>query len=97
MFHNTNKKILFVLPSLSGVPPFQSSDTHILTHQILNGQYSFSNRHWGKITRKAINLVRKMLTLNPKHRISTEDILNHDWLKVQYHKFLYYNHIFFEL
>lgn len=68
--------------SLSGVPPFPSSDTQLLTEQILNGRYSFSSRHWGSVTRKALNLVRRMLTVNHVHRISTEDILKHDWLKV---------------
>ncbi|KAK6638403.1 hypothetical protein RUM44_008832 [Polyplax serrata] len=66
---------------LSGVPPFPSSDTQLLTEQILNGRYSFSSRHWGSVTRKALNLVRRMLTVNHVHRISTEDILKHDWLK----------------
>lgn len=79
---NCISTIIFFPYSLSGTPPFTSSDTQQLTEQILNGQYSFSSRQWGRVTRKALNLVRRMLTVNPRNRISIEDILNHDWLKV---------------
>ncbi|CAD6229410.1 unnamed protein product [Miscanthus lutarioriparius] len=61
--------IVYIL--LCGVPPFWAG----------KGQVDFTSDPWPRISPSAKDLVRKMLTSDPKKRISAYDVLNHPWIK----------------
>ncbi|KAF8751299.1 hypothetical protein HU200_012177 [Digitaria exilis] len=71
--------ILYIL--LCGVPPFWAESEHGIFNSILRGQVDFSADPWPRISPGAKDLVKKMLTSDPKKRISAYDVLNHPWIK----------------
>uniref|UniRef100_A0A1B6DMK8 non-specific serine/threonine protein kinase n=1 Tax=Clastoptera arizonana TaxID=38151 RepID=A0A1B6DMK8_9HEMI len=67
---------------LSGVPPFGSKRGFMtLEEQIIRGIYSMRNSSWIGVSLNAKNLVNRMLQVNIDKRISTDEILEHPWLK----------------
>eukprot|EP00096_Caligus_rogercresseyi_P002470 TRINITY_DN14602_c1_g1_i1.p1 TRINITY_DN14602_c1_g1~~TRINITY_DN14602_c1_g1_i1.p1 ORF type:complete len:378 (+),score=115.29 TRINITY_DN14602_c1_g1_i1:136-1269(+) len=73
--------ILYVL--LTGCPPFSPDrkDGKELVRQIAEGDYFFDQRMWDSISDQAIDLVRKLLTVDVSKRPSASQILAHPWLK----------------
>ncbi len=71
--------ILFIL--LSGKPPFDGKDDREIVKRVKLGSFSMSGGEWRHISREAVDLIKKMLTYDPKQRISAEQALNHAWIK----------------
>lgn len=72
--------ILFIC--LSGYPPFSAEYQSLPLHeQIMRGAYSFPRRYWQGVSHDAIDLIRKMLTVDPKNRVTVDEILCHKWLQ----------------
>jgi serine/threonine protein kinase len=64
--------ILYIM--LSGVPPFEEDD---LYEQILEGKYEFDVDEWNPISIEAKGLVRKLMTVNPKERLTISQALEY--------------------
>jgi len=45
------------------------------------GKYSFTDACWSNISDKAKDLINKLLTLDPDHRPSAEQALQHPWIQ----------------
>ncbi|KAL4681897.1 hypothetical protein H8959_007374 [Pygathrix nigripes] len=72
--------ILFIC--LSGYPPFSEHRTQVsLKDQITSGKYNFIPEVWAEISEKALDLVKKLLVVDPKARFTTEEALRHPWLQ----------------
>jgi len=71
--------IMYML--LSGFPPFNGKTNQEVMKEILEGHASFTDSQWLKVSRGAIELIRKMLKYNTKSRISASDALKDSWLK----------------
>ncbi|KAJ4981554.1 hypothetical protein NE237_032391 [Protea cynaroides] len=71
--------ILYIL--LSGVPPFWAETEKGIFDEILKGEIDFESAPWPSISNIAKDLVRKMLTQDPKKRITSSQILEHPWLR----------------
>jgi calcium-dependent protein kinase len=71
--------ILYIL--LSGVPPFWAETEKGIFDAILEGHIDFESQPWPSISSSAKDLVRRMLTADPKRRISAADVLQHPWLR----------------
>ncbi|XP_038201559.1 serine/threonine-protein kinase Chk2 isoform X2 [Arvicola amphibius] len=72
--------ILFIC--LSGYPPFSEHKTQVsLKDQITSGKYNFIPEVWTDVSEKALDLVKKLLVVDPKSRFTTEEALNHPWLQ----------------
>ncbi|KAL9316639.1 hypothetical protein ACSQ67_017640 [Phaseolus vulgaris] len=71
--------ILYIL--LSGVPPFWAETERGIFDSILQGHIDFESSPWPSISSSAKDLVRKMLTKDPKKRITSAQVLEHPWLK----------------
>ncbi|CAN1799785.1 Calcium-dependent protein kinase 9 [Linum perenne] len=78
--------ILYIL--LSGVPPFWAGFHNYIPETekgifdaILQGDIDFESNPWPSISSSAKDLVRKMLTQDPKRRITSAQVLEHPWLK----------------
>lgn len=70
--------MLYIL--LSGVPPFWAETEKGIFDAILEGVIDFETEPWPSISRSAKDLVRKMLTQDPKKRITSAQVLEHPWL-----------------
>ncbi|EHA99096.1 Serine/threonine-protein kinase Chk2 [Heterocephalus glaber] len=72
--------ILFIC--LSGYPPFSEHKTQVsLKDQITSGKYTFIPEVWADVSEKALDLVKKLLVVDPKARFTTEEALGHPWLQ----------------
>jgi len=67
--------ILYIL--LSGSPPFRADH---LERQIATGAYNFKLPVWSSVSKAAIHLIRRLIEVDPKKRISARDALNHPWI-----------------
>ncbi|XP_068968652.1 ovarian-specific serine/threonine-protein kinase Lok-like [Bombus flavifrons] len=67
---------------LSGSVPFNCYDKNMsLQDQIKCGRYGFPPSKFGHITNKAIDLIKSMMTVNPRKRITIKQVLLHPWLQ----------------
>ncbi|KAK7376680.1 hypothetical protein VNO80_02094 [Phaseolus coccineus] len=71
--------ILYIL--LSGVPPFWAETEKGIFDSILEGKLDLENAPWPSISAAAKDLIRKMLTRDPKKRITAAEALEHPWMK----------------
>ena len=65
--------ILYIL--LCGFPPFYEEELPALFDQILRGRYDFPSPWWDTISLPAKALVKRMLTVDPKKRITAKEVL----------------------
>ena len=65
--------ILYIL--LSGHPPFHSTNQQKLYRLIRTGTYTFYPSDWCAVSDEAKDLIEKMLTVDPKKRITAKDAL----------------------
>ncbi|CAK9163942.1 unnamed protein product [Ilex paraguariensis] len=71
--------MLYIL--LSGVPPFWAETEKGIFDAILKGDIDFDSQPWPSISKSAKDLVQKMLTQDPKRRITAAQVLEHPWLR----------------
>jgi len=71
--------IIYIL--LCGFPPFYAENDAQLYEKIKRGEYEFLRPYWDPISDSAKDLIRKMLTVDPKKRITCSEALQHEWLK----------------
>ncbi|GFP79111.1 calcium-dependent protein kinase isoform 2 [Phtheirospermum japonicum] len=71
--------MLYIL--LSGVPPFWAETERGIFDAILKGHVDFESEPWPSISKSAKDLVGKMLTQDPKKRITATEVLEHPWIK----------------
>lgn len=87
--------ILFIC--LSGYPPFSEYKTQVsLKDQITSGKYNFIPEVWAEVSEKALDLVKKLLVVDPKARFTTEEALAHPWLQDEAMKRKFQNLLFEE-
>ncbi|CAA0831077.1 calcium-dependent protein kinase 29 [Striga hermonthica] len=71
--------ILYIL--LSGFPPFWAETEKGIFEEILAGHVDLQSAPWPTISDGAKDLIKKMLTIDPKKRITADEALEHPWLK----------------
>ncbi|KAI3753950.1 hypothetical protein L2E82_26015 [Cichorium intybus] len=71
--------ILYIL--LSGVPPFWAETEKGIFDAVLEGYIDFESDPWPSISTSAKDLVRRMLTQDPKRRITSAQVLEHPWIR----------------
>ncbi|KAK4275457.1 hypothetical protein QN277_018537 [Acacia crassicarpa] len=71
--------ILYIL--LSGVPPFWAETEKGIFDAVLEGHIDFESQPWPNISDSAKDLVRRMLTQDPKKRITSAQVLEHPWIR----------------
>ncbi|KAH1048703.1 hypothetical protein J1N35_039487 [Gossypium stocksii] len=71
--------ILYIL--LSGVPPFWAETEKGIFDAISEGKLDFESQPWPSISESAKDLVRKMLTKDPKKRLTSAQVLEHPWMR----------------
>ncbi|VFQ71332.1 unnamed protein product [Cuscuta campestris] len=71
--------ILYIL--LCGVPPFWAETEQGVAQAIIRSVIDFKRDPWPKVSDNAKDLVKKMLTPDPKKRLTAEQVLEHPWLQ----------------
>ena len=71
--------IFYIL--LCGYPPFNGDNDEEIYEAVLQGEFEFPMEEWDSVSDDAKNLIKKMLTKNPKKRISALDSLQDIWFK----------------
>ncbi|KAL3639023.1 Calcium-dependent protein kinase 33 [Castilleja foliolosa] len=71
--------ILYIL--LSGFPPFWAETEKGIFEEILRGHVDLESSPWPSISDGAKDLIKRMLTVDPKRRITAAEALEHPWLK----------------
>ncbi|CEG69021.1 Putative CAMK/CAMK1 protein kinase [Rhizopus microsporus] len=46
----------------------------------MSGRYEFDDEYWSEISAEAKNLIDRLLTFDPKDRITAEEALEHPWI-----------------
>lgn len=74
--------ILYIL--LCGFPPFvsQDNDQDQLFDAILSGQFDFPEPYWNDVGELVRDLIENMLQSDPETRYSSENVLEHEWLRL---------------
>jgi len=73
--------IIFIL--LGGYPPFSDDDRQIQDKLIAKGKYEFYEEYWDEVSGSAQKLIKSLLVIDPKKRLSATDALNHRWFEKQ--------------
>eukprot|EP00808_Paulinella_micropora_P012772 g80861.t1 len=72
--------ILYIL--LSGSAPFKAEgDTSELYRLIKAGNLQFPAKDWKDISQEAVSLVKGLLTVDPRARLTAAQILEHEWVQ----------------
>ena len=79
--------IMYVL--LTKKPPFGGDTSDEIIAKIKKGEFDMTSPPFNKISNSAKDLIKKLLTLDPRQRISAQQALNHSWFKEQQSKQLY--------
>lgn len=67
---------------LVGFPPFSEENSKLtMEQQIIQGVYDFPYDYWSSISTDAVDLIKKLMCVDPDKRISLEQVLEHKWLK----------------
>lgn len=69
--------ILYIM--LCGVPPFEEDG---LYDQILAGKYEFDVPEWNQVSPEAKELVRSLMEVNPRARLTIKQAMAHKWYNV---------------
>jgi serine/threonine protein kinase len=65
---------------LAGYAPFYEDDQKKLFDKIKKGKYHFHDDYWSRISPEAIDLIRKMMTVDQKKRWTSAQLLRHPWI-----------------
>jgi serine/threonine protein kinase len=66
---------------LCGFAPFQSPSDEESMERTLRGDFSFDDPEWMTVSAQAKDLICGMLEVDPRERLSMEEVLGHPWLK----------------
>lgn len=71
--------IMYIL--LCGSPPFYGQNDQEVLAMVKKGELIFNSRDWKGVSKDAKELVRMLVKMDPKERLSAEKSLNHSWIK----------------
>ena len=71
--------IMYIL--LSARPPFGGNDDIDIMERVAIGEYDLESPPFDKLSKNALDLIKKLLTMDINERISAEQALNHPWFK----------------
>lgn len=58
----------------------ETGDVELLFDKIKKGKFTFDQEVWEEVSEEAKDLIRKLLVVDPKKRLSASDIKKHEWL-----------------
>jgi calcium-dependent protein kinase len=79
--------IMYIL--LSARPPFAGEDDNDIMERVIIGEYDLESPPFNKLSKNALDLIKKLLTMDVNERINAEQALNHPWFKANKSQELY--------
>lgn len=76
--------IMYIL--LSGKPPFDGEADKEICRKVKEGKYSLAGEEWDEISLEAKDLLKKLLTYDPRKRVSCAQALQHEWFALKVEK-----------
>jgi len=73
--------IMYIL--LWGKPPFEGETDKEIWKKVRDGRYTMEGGQWEEVTDEAKDLIKKLMTYDPKRRISWSEALSHPWFLSQ--------------
>ena len=73
--------IMYIL--LTGRPPFNGSNEEEIMKKIKEGNYDLKKYPWGIISEEAKDLLKGLLQVNTKKRLTAKQALEHKWFKIE--------------
>ena len=67
---------------MSGYLPFQRENRNEVFYKIHNAKYHFNHKEFKDCTEQVLDLIKKLLVVNPKQRLSAGDALKHPWFSI---------------
>ncbi|KAE8746938.1 hypothetical protein FOCC_FOCC006358 [Frankliniella occidentalis] len=67
---------------LVGCPPFWHRKQMVMLRNIMEGNYSFTSPEWADISEPPKDLIRKLLVVDPKKRITIDEALEHPFFNI---------------
>ena len=71
--------IMYIL--LSARPPFGGEDDNDIMERVAVGKYDLESPPFNKLSKSSLDLIKRLLTMDPDQRISAEQALNHPWFR----------------
>jgi len=71
--------IMYIL--LCGYPPFYGRSDQEVLAKVRKGVVSFEDKEWKDVSGDAKHLIRMLLKMQPRERITAEQALSHEWIK----------------
>lgn len=65
---------------LCGFPPFYDDNNQQLFALISKGEFDFPSPYWDDISDSAKNLIKQLLVVDPKQRMTCDKIMSHPWM-----------------
>ena len=81
--------ILYIL--LAARPPFSGEDDDEIINSVKSGRYDLTSPPFNKVSKMCLDLLKKLLTVDPDKRISAQEALNHKWFRDNTSKELFNN------
>ncbi len=72
--------IIFTI--LGGYLPFDEQTQKKLFTKIVSGNFKFDPEYWDAVSEDAKDLIRKLLTVDMKKRLTAEQALHHHWVRM---------------
>lgn len=69
--------VLYIL--LCGFPPFYGATEMEMFNKICSAKFRFLKPHWDNVSDNAKDLVKKLLTVDPRQRLTAPQALEHPW------------------
>lgn len=66
---------------LAGFPPFMGESLQEIADLIMRADFEFSSPYFDDVSKEAKDFVKRLLVADPADRMSTQEALNHPWLK----------------
>ena len=72
--------ILYVF--MSGYLPFQGRNVDVINEKIQDGKYHFKHKEFEECSPEVIDLIKNLLVVDPKMRLSARNALQHPWFNL---------------
>lgn len=66
---------------MSGYLPFQGANRDEVFSKIRGGKFHFNHEEFTEVSQEAKELIKQLLVVDPKKRLSAQGALNHPWIK----------------